>query len=100
MVSWKAAKWHCKGGDGMGILRDFINFRKFKYAPLYISRGEYQANGSLYDSDIVGAIANCIGTNAGKLKPQLVRTDWQNLNGRFEYAITGLDENFPEKSSI
>lgn len=85
MVSWKAAKWHCKGGDGMGILRDFINFRKFKYAPLYISRGEYQANGSLYDSDIVGAIANCIGTNAGKLKPQLVRTDAAGLTIRNDY---------------
>lgn len=30
-------------------------------------------------------------------RPQLVRQDWQNLNGRFEYAITGLDDSFPEK---
>ncbi len=30
-------------------------------------------------------------------RPQLVRKDWQNLNGRFEYAITGMDENLPEK---
>ena len=30
-------------------------------------------------------------------RPQLVRKDWQNLNGRFEYAITGLNENIPEK---
>ena len=30
-------------------------------------------------------------------RPQLVRKDWQNLNGRFEYAITGLSENIPEK---
>lgn len=30
-------------------------------------------------------------------RPQLERKDWQNLNGRFEYAITDLDENFPEK---
>lgn len=30
-------------------------------------------------------------------RPQLVRNDWQNLNGRYEYAITGLDERFPEK---
>ena len=29
-------------------------------------------------------------------RPQLVRSEWQNLNGRFEYAITGLDEAFPE----
>ncbi len=30
-------------------------------------------------------------------RPQLVRNDWQNLNGRFEYAITGLCEDFPVK---
>ena len=30
-------------------------------------------------------------------RPQLERKDWQNLNGRFEYAITDLNENFPEK---
>lgn len=29
-------------------------------------------------------------------RPQLVRSEWQNLNGRFEYAITGLNEAFPE----
>lgn len=30
-------------------------------------------------------------------RPQLERKEWQNLNGRFEYAITDLNENFPEK---
>lgn len=30
-------------------------------------------------------------------RPQLVRNDWQNLNGRYEYAVTGLDERFPER---
>ena len=30
-------------------------------------------------------------------RPQLVRSGWQNLNGRYEYAITGLNESFPEK---
>ncbi len=29
-------------------------------------------------------------------RPQLVRSEWQNLNGRYEYAITGLNEAFPE----
>ena len=29
-------------------------------------------------------------------RPQLVRSEWQNLNGRFEYAVTGLNEAFPE----
>lgn len=30
-------------------------------------------------------------------RPQLVRNDWQNLNGRYEYAITGLTEEFPKE---
>lgn len=30
-------------------------------------------------------------------RPQLVRKDWQNLNGKFEYAITGMSEKIPEK---
>ena len=30
-------------------------------------------------------------------RPQLERKNWQNLNGRFEYAITDLNEKFPEK---
>lgn len=30
-------------------------------------------------------------------RPQLVRNDWKNLNGRYEYAITGLTEDFPQE---
>lgn len=30
-------------------------------------------------------------------RPQLERADWQNLNGRFEYAITPVTEDFPEE---
>lgn len=30
-------------------------------------------------------------------RPQLVRNDWQNLNGRYEYAITPMNEAFPVK---
>lgn len=53
--------------------------------PLLISRGEYQPSSDLYESDIVGAIANCIGTNCGKLKPQLVRHDAKGLTVRDDY---------------
>jgi HK97 family phage portal protein len=53
--------------------------------PLLISRGEYQPGSNLYESDIVGAIANCIGTNCGKLKPQLVRHDAKGLTVRDDY---------------
>ena len=30
-------------------------------------------------------------------RPQLVRNDWQNLNGRFDYAITPITEEFPKE---
>lgn len=50
-----------------------------------MSRGEYQANGSLYESDIIGAIANCIGSNVGKLNPKLVRKDQSGLTVRNDY---------------
>lgn len=29
-------------------------------------------------------------------RPQMVRSDWQNLNGRFDYAITPMNDSFPE----
>lgn len=58
--------------------------------PLLISRGEYQPGSNLYESDIVGAIANCIGTNCGKLKPQLVRNDAKGLTVRDDYLARML----------
>jgi HK97 family phage portal protein len=58
--------------------------------PLLISRGEYQPGSDLYESDIVGAIANCIGTNCGKLKPQLVRNDAKGLTVRDDYLARML----------
>lgn len=53
--------------------------------PFLAIRGEYQANGNLYESDIVGAIANCIASNVGKLKPQIVRNDGNGLSIRNDY---------------
>ena len=57
----------------MGFISDLLNFRRIKYMPFYASRGDYQANGNLYESDIVGSIANAIGSQVGKLNPQIVR---------------------------
>ena len=51
------------------MLRTF----KAKYRPLLLSRGEYMPTGTLRDNDIVGAIADAIGKNVGKLKPQVIR---------------------------
>lgn len=68
-----------------GIIKDLLNFRKFKYVPFFVTRGEYQPNGNLQESDIVGAIANCIATNTAKLKPQYVRKDKDGLTIRNDY---------------
>lgn len=49
--------------------------------PFYASRGDYQANGNLYESDIVGSIANAIGSQVGKLT-------WDDAN----YYLIAYDE--------
>lgn len=59
----------------MGIIRDFLNFRKIKYSPIFSLRGDYAVNANMDNSDVVGAIADCIARNVGKLSPQLLRSD-------------------------
>lgn len=70
----------------MGLLRDLINLRKIKFAPFVAIRGDYQASGSLNESDIVGAIANAIASNVGKLQPQVIRnTEADGLTVKNDY---------------
>ena len=69
----------------MGLIRDLINLRRAKYSPFFALRGDYQANGNLADSDIVGAIANAIASNVGKLQPQIVRRTDDGLSVRNDY---------------
>lgn len=69
----------------MGLIRDLINLRCAKYSPFFALRGDYQANGNLADSDIVGAIANAIASNVGKLQPQIVRRTDDGLSVRNDY---------------
>jgi HK97 family phage portal protein len=66
----------------VGLLRDLLNLRRVKFAPFVALTGDYQANGNLQDSDIVGAIANVIASNVGKLQPQIVRRTDDGLNVR------------------
>lgn len=69
----------------MGLIRDLLNLRRAKFAPFFAIRGDYQANGNLADSDIVGAIANVIASNVGKLQPQIVRRTDAGLSVRNDY---------------
>ena len=69
----------------MGLIRDLLNLRRAKFAPFFAVRGDYQANGNLADSDIVGAIANVIASNVGKLQPQIVRRTDAGLSVRNDY---------------
>lgn len=62
-----------------GIIANFFNAHRAKYRPLLLSRGEYMPTGTLRDNDIVGAIADAIGKNVGKLKPQVTRKDEKGL---------------------
>lgn len=69
----------------MGLIRDLMNVRRAKFAPHITIRGDYQANGNLAESDIVGAIANAIASNVGKLQPQIVRRTAAGLSVRDDY---------------
>ena len=69
----------------MGMLQNLFNLRRAKFAPFFAVRGDYQANGNLADSDIVGAIANVIASNVGKLQPQIVRRTDTGLSARNDY---------------
>lgn len=62
-----------------------MNFRKYKYSPIFSIRGEYAANGSMDESDIVGSIKNCIATNVGKLTPQMIRVDSKGMQIKDDY---------------
>lgn len=62
-------------GRNMGFIRNLFKIRKIKYRPFVYFRGDSQTSGKLEDSDIIGAIARVIGTNVGKLQPQIIRKD-------------------------
>lgn len=69
----------------MGLIRDLLSLRRAKFAPFFALSGDYQANGNLAESDIVGAIANAIASNVGKLSPQIIRRTDDGLTVRNDY---------------
>lgn len=75
-----------KGGrDNLGLIKDLLNLRRYKYAPIFAFRGEYQGSSDLYESDVIGSIANCIASNLGKLTPQVIRRDAAGLTIKDDY---------------
>ena len=74
-----------KGGNDTGIVANVFNAFRAKYRPMFLSRGEYVPTGTLRDNDIVGAIADAIGRNVGKLKPQVIRKDEKGLVVKNDY---------------
>ena len=84
----------------MGIIQDFLNYRRFKYSPLLTVRGEYAAGGGLDDSDIIGSIENCIAVNVAKLTPQAMRKDAKGMTIRDDYLARLLSLRWtPELSA-
>jgi len=59
----------------MGIVANVLNSFKAKYRPFLFTKGEYLPTGTLRENEIVGAIADAIGKNVGKLRPQVTRRD-------------------------
>jgi len=69
----------------LGLIKDLLNLRRYKYAPIFAFRGEYQGSSDLYESDVIGSIANCIASNLGKLTPQVIRRDAAGLTIKDDY---------------
>jgi len=69
----------------LGLIKDLLNLRRYKYAPIFAFRGEYQGSSDLYKSDVIGSIANCIASNLGKLTPQVIRRDAAGLTIKDDY---------------
>lgn len=58
----------------MNIFQRFLS--RFKRSMhIIFNRSEYAPSGSLRENEIVGAIANAIASNVGKLAPQVIRKD-------------------------
>ena len=74
-----------KGGNSTGIIANVFGAFRAKYRPLLLSRGEYVPTGTLRDNDIVGAIADAIAKNVGKLQPQVIRKDEKGLTVKNDY---------------
>ena len=58
----------------MNFFKKFIS-RVGRSIHIVFGRSEYSGTGSLRDNEIIGAVANAIATNVGKLAPQVVRKD-------------------------
>lgn len=74
-----------KGGNVTGIIANVFGAFRAKYRPLLLSRGEYVPTGTLRDNDIVGAIADAIAKNVGKLQPQVIRKDEKGMTIKNDY---------------
>ena len=83
-----------------GIVKDFMNYRKYKYMALFSIRGEYGTGGGLDDSDIIGGIENCIAVNVAKLTPQAMRKDARGMVLKDDYLARLLSLRWsPELSA-
>jgi HK97 family phage portal protein len=77
-----------------------LNYRRFKYSPIFTIRGEYSAGGGLDDSDIIGSIENCIAVNVAKLTPQVMRKDARGMTIKDDYLARLLSLRWaPELSA-
>lgn len=75
-------------------------YRKYKYVPVSFGRGEFQANGELENSDIIGAIKDCIGKNIAKLEPQVIRKDTNGQQIRNDYLARMLRLRWSPELSV
>lgn len=62
----------------MNLIDKFLSSFRKKHS-LFINRRERRGGTTLRENEIVGAIANCIANNVGKMLPQVIRKDTKGM---------------------
>lgn len=68
----------------MNFLKRFFSGLR-RTVRIVFNRSEYAPSGTLRDNEIVGAIANAIAVNVGKLSPQVIRKDAKGVTIKNDY---------------
>lgn len=68
----------------MNFLKRFFSGLR-RTVRIVFNRSEYAPSGALRDNEIVGAIANAIAVNVGKLSPQVIRKDAKGVTIKNDY---------------
>ncbi len=83
-----------------GILENLKSLSARFFSPIFVLRGEAGRKTGVQESEIIGAIANVIASNVGKLNPQIVRQTQEGQQIRTDHLARLLASRWaPEISA-